>query len=163
MLGFVMLPSEGRLLLYALRVICLSIGFFFAVILAIAAGDVCAQTSDYGNAIFIGVKQSDRVGTNGAYPDGKADAVFHLTLKQLPDESFIKRIELHATAGPSGRWSSTMGKPGIGYLGVARSKRTSFILNRDGGSLTLNPKDGRDFLLFITTTARSHDRIADTR
>ncbi len=150
MLGFFRLPSEGRLLLYAQRFIFLFITILIAGIFAIPTLLVCAQTSDFGSANFVGIKQSDRVGSNGAFPDGKADAVFHLTLKQHAGESFIKRIELHTTAGRPGRWSSTLGKAGVGYLGVARSKRTSFVLNRDGGSLSLNPKDGRDFLLFVT-------------
>lgn len=98
----------------------------------------------------MGVKQSDRVGQKTAYPDGKLDAVFSLTLNPQPSEPNITEIEIRTTAGPSGVWSTNPRAANVGYAGVAGAKNPSVILNPQGGQLSFSPNQDRDLLLFVT-------------
>ena len=68
----------------------LSTHFLFRILLTgtllFLAGMGHAQPVPRGEAVFMGVKKSDRVGPASAIPDGKPDAVFVLTLKPRPAE-----------------------------------------------------------------------------
>lgn len=144
-------PSpEGRLLLPGRPINRFLLTILLAGVLGSLAGLGHAQNTPRGQAHFVGVKKSDRVGKGSAYPDGKPDVVFSLRLSPRPNEPNLTNIEIQTTAGPSGRWSAAGKGPGVGYIGIARSKRPSFIVNQKGGPLTLNPRLGTDFLLFVT-------------
>ena len=98
----------------------------------------------------MGVKKSDRVGPASAIPDGKPDAVFSLTLKPRPAEPVISEIQIRAFSGSPGFWSSTGQTSGAGYIGVARAKNPSEIINRQVGPLNVNPQVDKHLLLFVT-------------
>jgi hypothetical protein len=98
----------------------------------------------------MGVKKSDRVGPLSANPDGKPDAVFSLSLKPRAAEPIISEIQIRAFSGSPGFWSSTGHASGAGYLGVARAKSPSQIINRQGGPMNINPQADRHLLLFVT-------------
>jgi hypothetical protein len=98
----------------------------------------------------MGVKKSDRVGPVSANPDGKPDAVFSLTLKPRAAEPMISEIQIRAFSGSPGFWSSTGQASGAGYVGVARAKNPSEIVNRQGGPMNVNPQADRHLLLFVT-------------
>lgn len=109
-----------------------------------------AQVLPHGEALFLGVKKSDRVSVKGATPDGHPDAVFALNVGTRPVDPRITEIALQAVSGAPGTWTSSGKTPGAGYLGVARAKSPGEILNRRGGNLNLNPKSDKDLLLFVT-------------
>jgi hypothetical protein len=114
------------------------------------AGVSHAQPVPRGEAVFMGVKKSDRVGPVSANPDGKPDAVFSLTLKPRPAEPMISEIQIRAFSGSPGFWSSTGQTSGAGYVGVARSKNPSEIINRQGGPMNIHPQTDRHLLLFVS-------------
>jgi hypothetical protein len=109
-----------------------------------------AQNQPKSEAVFIGVKKTDRVGHHAAQPDGTPDAVFTLNLKPTRGEPNIAEIEIRTLAGPSGLWSS--GRPGseVGYLGIARAKNPSELLNLRREALKIDPAEDSSLLLFLT-------------
>jgi hypothetical protein len=143
-------PVEGRPRLP----VQLSTHFFLRILLTgtllFLAGLVYAQPVPRGEAVFMGVKKSDRVGPASAIPDGKPDAVFSLTLKPRPAEPVISEIQIRAFSGSPGFWSSTGQTSGAGYIGVARAKNPSEIINRQVGPLNVNPQADKHLLLFVT-------------
>ncbi len=143
-------PVEGRLRLP----VQLSTHFFLRILLTgtllFLVGLAYAQPVPRGEAVFMGVKKSDRVGPASAIPDGKPDAVFSLTLKPRPAEPMISEIQIRAFSGSPGFWSSTGQASGAGYIGVARAKNPSEIINRQGGPLNVNPQADKHLLLFVT-------------
>jgi hypothetical protein len=148
-------PSpEGRLLLSRRPINRFLLTILLAGVLGSLAGLSLAQNTPRGESHFVGLKKSDRVGKESAYPDGKPDVVFSLKFFPRPNEPTVTDIEIRTTAGPSGRWTAT-GKGGaVGYLGIARSKRPSIIVNPKGGPLKLTPRVGDDLLLFVTDDGR---------
>jgi hypothetical protein len=108
-----------------------------------------AQTPSRLECSFVGIKEADRVGKNSSYPDGKADAVFSLTFPKVVPNQTVSEIELRA-AQPPGLWSSS--KPGakVGYIGIARAKSPSDIVNPRGGPVNLSPETDSPLLLFVT-------------
>ncbi len=144
------LPVEGRLLL----VIKSSFfKLFFRLLLTGAllsfAGLIFAQSQPRGEAVFVGVKKTDRVGKDQAQPDGKPDAVFTLSLKPSPGEQTISEIEIRTLAGPPGVWSSAKTAPEA-YLGVAKAKTPSQIINSHPTQVRVNPQDDPYLLLMAT-------------
>lgn len=144
-----MLPLEGRLLL-GVRFLS---RFFTVVVVGIflflpMSGR--AQLDPRGEALFLGVKKSDRVGKTSAVPDGKPDAVFSLTLNPRPSEPRITAIEIQAVSGNAGIWNSLGKSSGTGFVGVARAANPAQIINAKGGDLNLNPPVDKSLLLFIT-------------
>jgi len=99
------------------------------------------------------VETTDRIGKTSAYPDGKPDAVFSLTLAPTGTEPAIGDIEIRASQ-PPGLWTTRGKTPGAGYIGVARAKSPSDILNIKGGALNLSPSQDKELLLFITDDGR---------
>lgn len=140
---------EGRLRLPVRSVIRFFTVFLVGMILFLPMWG-SAQLALRGDALFVGVKKSDRVGKTSAIPDGKPDAVFSLTLNPGPSEPRITEIEIQAVSGTPAIWN-TGGKGAIaGFVGVARAKNPSQIVNRKGGELNLNPSQDRNLLLFVT-------------
>ncbi|MBI4965686.1 MAG: hypothetical protein HY913_20580 [Desulfomonile tiedjei] len=109
-----------------------------------------AQIAARGEALFLGVKKSDRVGKTSAIPDGKPDAVFSLTLNPQPSKARITEIEIQAVSGSAGIWNTRGKSPDIGFVGVAKAKNPAQIVNPKGGELNLNPLEDKGLLLFIT-------------
>lgn len=114
--------------------------------LPMASRALCAEG---GGCAYLGVKETDRVGKTSAHPDGKPDAVFSLDLAPEASTSPVSRIELRAAA-PKGLWSTTMKPKGAAFLGVARAKIPSEIVNRSGGTLEINPSVDPNLLLFVS-------------
>jgi hypothetical protein len=144
-----LLPVEGRLLLLARFVIRFCTVLLVGILL-FPPMSVRAQVAPRGEALFLGVKKSDRVGRTSAIPDGKPDAVFSLTLSPRPSEPRITGIEVQAVSGNAGIWTSHGRASGAGFLGVARAKNPSHIINSKGGDLNLNPVADKSLLLFIS-------------
>ncbi len=132
----------------------LSIPFFLRILLTgtflFLAGMGHAQPVPRGEAVFMGVKKADRVGPTSAVPDGRPDAVFVLTLKPRPTEPMISEIQIKAFAGSPGFWSSSGRTSGAGYIGVARAKTPSHIINPQAEPLNINPQTDKRLLLFVT-------------
>ncbi len=110
---------------------------------------VCAQSPPQGQAVFLGVKKTDRVGKTSAQPDGQPDAVFSLDLTSAAATPRIVEIQLIAS-DPSGVWSTGTKTAGAAYMGVARAKSPDTLINRRKGPLNLNPLKDRQLLLFIS-------------
>jgi len=109
-----------------------------------------AQVDPQGEAAFLGVKKSDRVGKTSAVPDGKPDAVFSLSLNPRASGPRITEIEIQTVSGKAGIWTSHGKSSGTGFVGVARAKNPAHIVNPKGGELNLNPAADKNFLLFVT-------------
>jgi len=140
---------EERLLLAVKFVIRLYTILLVGILLCLPMSGL-AQLAPRGEALFLGVKKSDRVGKTSAIQDGKPDAVFSLTLKPRPSEARISEIEIQAVSGAAAIWNSHGKSPGAGFVGVARAKNPSQIVNPKGGELNLNPLVDKSLLLFIT-------------
>jgi hypothetical protein len=144
-------PVEGRLLL---DIKSLLFTFFFRVLLPgtllSLAGSTFVEAQAKGDAVFVGLKKTDRVGKTSAQPDGKPDAVFTLSLKPAAGEASISEIEIRTVAGPPGVWSTTRTGPGVSFLGVARAKTPSEIMNPQPEALQINPQQDPHILLLTT-------------
>jgi hypothetical protein len=117
-------------------------------------GPAGAQAPSAADAVFFGLKKSDRVGKVSAKPDGKPDAVFALNLEPRPGAGKITEIEIRSVTGPPSVWNTIPGKSvGASYLGVARAKTPADIVNRARGPLNLNAEEHNDVLLFVTGDA----------
>ncbi|HMK35039.1 MAG TPA: hypothetical protein VK463_08235 [Desulfomonilaceae bacterium] len=122
-----------------------------AVLLMLNYAPAGAQDPSAGEAIFFGVKKSDRVGKLSAKPDGKPDAVFALNLKPRAATGTIAEVEVRSIEGQPGIWNTIPGKAvGAGYVGAARAKTPADIINKTPGPLNLNGKQENDLLLFVT-------------
>lgn len=109
-----------------------------------------AQPAPKGECLYLGVKKTDRIGEESAYPDDKPDAVFNLNLQPTPGDPPVSAIEIKAVSGPPGRWKAGEAAPGAKYLAVARSRTPSDIINRSPGDLEINPGLTPNLLLFIS-------------
>jgi hypothetical protein len=148
-------PLLTRYLIYSVIIILI------AAMLLSVAGPAGAQTPSAGEAVFFGLKKSDRVGKVSAKPDGKPDAVFSLNLDPWPGAGKITEIEVRALSGASGLWHTIPGKAlGASYLGVTKVKTPATIINKTPGTLNLNAEERNDLLLFVTGDASfaNHDR-----
>jgi hypothetical protein len=120
-----------------------------AAILFSGVAPVGAQAA--AEALFFGLKKSDRVGRVSAKPDGKTDAIFALNLKSRPAAGKVTEIEIRSISGAPGLWNTVPGKTmGASYLGVARAKTPADIINRTPGPLSLDAQKDHDLLLFAT-------------
>ena len=136
-------PVEGRPRLP----VQLSTHFFLRILLAgtllFLAGLAYAQPVPRGEAVFMGVKKSDRVGPVSAIPDGKPDAVFSLTLKPRPAEPVISEIQIRAFSGSPGFWrearTSTACSPSTGRRCARRPRST----RASRGAATTKPRPSR--------------------
>lgn len=152
------LPVEGRLQL-VIKYSRFNLFFRFLLTGALLsfAALTFAQSQPKGEAVFVGVKKADRVGRFSAQPDGKPDAVFTLSLKPSPGESPISEIEIRTVAGPPGVWSSAKTAP-EGYLGVAKAKKPSEIINSPPGPIRINPQEDPHLLMLATDDAHFADK-----
>jgi hypothetical protein len=123
---------------------------FFSGMLSFLPSLTYAQNPPKSEAVFIGVKKTDRVGRYAAQPDGTPDAVFTLNLKPTPGEPTIAEIEIRTLAGPSGLWSSARPGTEVGYLGIARAKNPSELMNPRRETLKIDPVEDSSLLLFLT-------------
>ena len=91
------------------------------------------------------------MGPKSAYPDGKPDVAFSLTLEESPGkpEVEVSAIEITVTAGPAGRWSTAPRSAKEGFIGVASSRSPSAMLNPQGGPLKISPAREKDLVLFV--------------
>jgi hypothetical protein len=109
-----------------------------------------AQAPVKGECLFLGVKKTDRIGEDSAYPDDKPDAVFALNLRPTPGDSTVSAIEIKAVSGARGLWKAGDATPAAKYMAVARAQSPSDIINRSPGDLTVNPAITSNLLLFIS-------------
>ena len=119
--------------------------------------DSYAQDSPQGESHFIGVKQTDMVGKNSASPDGEPDAVFSLILKARTSAPALAAIEIRTVAGPRGAWSSRK-IAGADFLGIAKAKEPSFVLNSKAEALSLKADEDLSLLLFVTDDGKFSDK-----
>jgi len=149
-------PVEGRLLLPVPRFMCFLASILVAgIVLALPVkGQV--RSAPAGECTFLGLKSSDRVGPASAQPDGKPDAVFSLTLPIDASAPRVTQIEIRGS-GASAVWSTSGKPPGAGFIGVARAKSPSDLLNKRGGALSVNPRQDSQLLLFITDDGKFSD------
>ncbi|MBI5569169.1 MAG: hypothetical protein HY914_04405 [Desulfomonile tiedjei] len=119
--------------------------------------DSFAQDSPRGESHFIGVKQTDMVAKSSASPDGEPDAVFSLSLKARASAPEIAAIEIRTTAGPRGAWSSRK-IAGADFLGAAKAKEPSFLLNPKAEALNLKADEELSLLLFVTDDGKFSDK-----
>ena len=117
-----------------------------------------AQSPAIAEAYLVGVKKSDRVGKDQAYPDGKPDAVFALSFQEVPAGQKITEIEIRTIAGPKGVWNTKGKRPATGFVGIADARSPSVILNQPGKPLKLDPKELRSLLLFVTEDGHFEDK-----
>ncbi len=142
-------PNGGRPRLPAQFFIRFFSKIALAAIFLLVAGTGYAQPVPRGEATFLGVLKSHRVGPTSATPTSRPDVAFSLTLKPRPSEPMISEIQIKAVAGSPGFWSSSGQTSGAVYMGVARSKTPSQIINPKGGPLNIDPRAGKHFLLFV--------------
>jgi len=92
-------PVEGRLLLDIKSLL-------FTFFLGSSSGDASVLASSTfveaqakGDAVFVGLKKTDRVGKTSASPTENRTAVFTLSLKPAAGEAGISEIEIRTLAG----------------------------------------------------------------
>jgi hypothetical protein len=136
--------------------------FFLATLLAGIAffpqTESCAQPTPPGECHFLGLTKSDIVGQTGPHPDDVLDAAFSLALRPRPSGTPISTIEIRAMGGPRGAWTSTANVRGSHFLGVARAKDPSLLLNHEGGLLNLNSQEEQNLLLYVTDDGTFADK-----
>ncbi len=118
--------------------------------LIVPGGLVCAETGPKGEAYFVGVQKSDRVGKDSAQPDGKPDAAFTLTLPAEGSKQPITDIEIQSVSGPPRVWNTARKSSRAGFVGVSDSRRPSLLLNMGAEPLKIDPAQHRSLLLFVS-------------
>lgn len=149
-----MFPLEGRYSLPALHCIRIMLVIFLLAAVVTVPGPGRAQAPPKGDAALLGVKKSDRVGEKAPHPDGKPDAVFSLNLAPRTLRSNVTSIEVRATSGPPGVWTTSPRDPAAAFLGVAAAKRPSLLINAGGVVLNVPPEDAAHLLLFASDDGR---------
>ncbi|MBM4325982.1 MAG: hypothetical protein FJ118_02365 [Deltaproteobacteria bacterium] len=148
----------GKLFLRADSVLLVILLLAAAWMVSAPSGVSHAQSPAIAEAYLVGIKKSDRVGKDQAYPDGKPDAVFALSFQEVPAGQKITEIEIRTAAGPKGVWNTKAKRPSSGFVGIADARRPSALLNQTGKPLNLDPREFRSLLLFVTDDDHFEDR-----
>ncbi|MEW6352524.1 MAG: hypothetical protein AB1646_26045 [Thermodesulfobacteriota bacterium] len=100
---------------------------------------------------------TDIVGKTGPRHDGTPDKVFSLKLRASPKRT-VTEIELRTVTGKPGHWKAPSDGRRVGYIGVAKAKVPSDLINRKKGPLNIGLSEAADLLLYVTDDGHFSDK-----
>ncbi len=99
----------------------------------------------------------DIVGKKGPNPDGTPDRTFSLKLRASP-KGVVKDVEILTVTGRAGHWKASGATGRVGYLGVAKAKVPSDLINRKKGPLKIGLSEEADLLLYVSDDGHFSDK-----
>ncbi len=116
-----------------------------------------AQAQSTGECRLMAPASIDIVGKKGPNPDGTPDQVFSLKLRASP-KRVVREIELQTEIGRPGHWKAPSDGRRVGYIGVAKAKVPSDLINRKKGPLSINLSEEADLLLYVSDDGHFSDK-----